>query len=520
MRKYRVMLINPPVLKVLEPWYDAPKFVRTGLACLAAYLRQFPEFDVKIVDAKFERLKFNQVLDIVRSWKPDLVGFTAFTNEIKPAAYQAGLIKRVLPDVVTVIGGTHVTAIPERTMEEFPTLDIGAVGEGEQTLHELCSALMDGESLDNIHGLVFRDSEGRIITTPPRERILDQDSLPMPAWDMFPPAEEYFIQSIRGCPFNCFFCMNHNGRVARKRSVDSVINEMNWLISTMKPKRISFGDELFSVDMSRAHEMVDRIIAEGIGEKINWDMQTHVRYVDDLLCEKLKRSNIKVMEVGVETGDEETLKRMGKGTTREMILAAFDSARRFGVPTAALIILGQPNETFGSMFRTIRFGIKLNPAYPIYSTMVPFPGTEVARIAAKGEGGYQLISTNWDDYGKQLNNCLAFTNISRTWLDWFQVFGYVGTFFFNFRFGDLLRFFWSYRGGAINLFLKALIKKRTSDKMMDLPDDYETVLSSPKNTTVEDMINSRKHWLDYQNREIKRVRHLKPELLKTGTAAS
>jgi len=310
--------------------------------------------------------------------------------------------------------------------------------------------------------------------------------------------------------------MNHNGRVARKRSVDPVIKEMNWLIDNMKPKRISFGDELFSVDIARAHEIVDRMIEDGIGEKVEWDMQTHVRYVDDLLCEKLKRSNIKVMEVGVETGDEATLKTMGKGTTREMILAAFKSARRHGVNTGALIILGQPNETFRSMLKTIRFGIKLNPAYPVYSTMVPFPGTEVSRMAAKGEGGYRLISTNWDDYGKQLNNCLEFTNISRTWLDWFQGFGYIGTFLFNFRFGDLMKFFWEYRYGAINLFLKALTKKHSARELLNIPDDYENVLSSPRKTTVDDIIVSRKHWLDYQNREIKRARKIKPELLKTG----
>ena len=91
---YKVLLINPPVLAVLEPWYDTPSFGRVGLAYVAAYLRQSRGFDVRILDAKFERLDFQQVLEQVIQWQPDLVGFTAFTNEIKPAAYQAGLIKR------------------------------------------------------------------------------------------------------------------------------------------------------------------------------------------------------------------------------------------------------------------------------------------------------------------------------------------------------------------------------------------------------------------------------------------
>jgi radical SAM superfamily enzyme YgiQ (UPF0313 family) len=224
------------------------------------------------------------------------------------------------------------------------------------------------------------------------------------------------------------------------------------------------------------------------------------------------------MELGVETGDEETLKKMGKGTTRQMIMNAFASAKRHGVRTGALIILGQPNETFRSMLETIKFGIKLNPAYPVYSTMVPFPGTEVARMAAKGEGGYKLITTNWDEYGKQLNNCLELTSISRTALDWFQMIGYVGTFLFNFRLMALLNFFWEYRGGAINLFSKALTRKRTIKEMLNIPDDYEQVISSRCVVTIEDLIASRSYWLNYQNREMRRAKQSNPELLKVVSA--
>src|SRR5690606_15620109 len=95
-----------------------------------------------------------------------------------------------------------------------------------------------------------------VLQTTSRERILDQDSIPFPAWDLLPPSETYFIQSIRGCPFNCLFCMNPGGRVARKRSVENVIEEINWIIRDFKPKRISFGDELFSVDMQRTHRLL------------------------------------------------------------------------------------------------------------------------------------------------------------------------------------------------------------------------------------------------------------------------
>ena len=178
--KYRILLVNAPVLSVLEPWFDAPEFVRTSLAFLAGYLRQYGDFEIRCFDAKFERKSFYETADQIALWKPDLVGFSAFTNEIKPSAYLAGLVKKRMPAVVTVIGGPHVTAIPTQTIRQFPTFDIGVVGEGEETILELCNALCNKQPLDKIKGLVYRNDQGEIILNPQRPRILEPDKLPMP----------------------------------------------------------------------------------------------------------------------------------------------------------------------------------------------------------------------------------------------------------------------------------------------------------------------------------------------------
>ncbi|MDP2325769.1 MAG: radical SAM protein, partial [Gammaproteobacteria bacterium] len=278
---FKVCLVNPPVIAVLEPWYDTPAFGRTALAYLAGYLRQFEGFEVSIIDAKFERLDFAATMARIRAIGPDVVGLTAFTNEIKPAAFLAHLVKKELPGCVTVVGGPHVTAIPKETLAEFPSIDIGVVGEGEMTFHELCATLRSGDvaALQTVRGIVCRSGD-TIVQTPPRERILDQDSIPFPAWDLLPRTSTYFIQSVRGCPFNCLFCMNPGGRVARKRSVDNVMEELQWVMDAFRPERISFGDELFSVDMERAGRLLDAMADSGIGHRVRWDVQTHVQFVD------------------------------------------------------------------------------------------------------------------------------------------------------------------------------------------------------------------------------------------------
>jgi anaerobic magnesium-protoporphyrin IX monomethyl ester cyclase len=509
----RVMIVNPPVLKVLEPWFDAPKFVRTAIASLAGYLRQFDEFDIVCLDAKFERMTFDKAVDRIVKDKPDVLCLTAFTNEVKPAAYLAGRVKQRLPSVITVLGGAHLTAIPEHTMREFPTIDIGVMGEGEETLLELLRTLRDGGSLKDVKGLVWRNASGIPEKNPERPRMLNQDSLPMPAWDMLPVAEEYYIQTVRGCPFACVFCLNHNGRVARTRGVQKVIDEMNWLIS-MGAKRISFGDELFSVDMARTSALMDAMIEEGIGQKVRWDIQTHVAYVNDELFRKMKAANIERCEMGVEAGDEVVLKMMGKGTDRNMIMKAFRSARKHGVRTGSFFIIGQPNETTKSIWQSIMFAVKLNPNEPIFGTMVPYPGTEVARLAANEEGGYRLLTTDWDEYRKQLNGSMELTTMSRSTMEWYQITGYVLVFILNLRFLDLLRFFWNYRQGAIRLFKKALLRESSTSAIADRPGDYVEVIASGGRLQMSEMSDARDYWRGIQSGEMRRAKKESPALIK------
>lgn len=508
--------MNPPVLGVLEPWYDTPTFGRTALAYLAGYLRQHPGFEILIVDAKFERLNFEQALQKIIQFNPHLVGFTAFTNEIKPAAYLAAKVKKQAPSVITVIGGVHVTAIPEETLDEFSSFDLGVVGEGERTLYELCNALKSNQPVDEISGLVFRKNN-KTIQTAPRERILDQDSIPFPAWDLLPPAETYFVQSIRGCPFNCLFCMNPNGKVARKRSVENVMRELNWIIDDFHPKRISFGDELFSVDMKRTHEMLDAMIEHRIGERVEWDVQTHVHYVDEDLFLKFKRANVTRVELGIETGDEQSLRKMGKGTTLETIKKACNAGRKAGVSIGTFLLLGQPHETVESIRKTINLAVEINPVLPMFGLMTPYPGTEVARMAAQGEGGYKLLTTDWDEYNKQIGGAMEFANLNRRQIEWLQVTGYAKVYLKNYRFADFIRFLWEYRKGAWEVLMKIISGKDKLTQLVKKPADYNLMLQSGKPISIETLVSARDNWSKVQSDELKRAKSLRPELFQQSS---
>ncbi len=504
----KICLVNAPVIGVMEPWYDTPDFGRTGLAILAGYLRSKMQVQIQIIDAKLERLNFAKVLERVLEFNPHIVGFTAFTNEIKPSAYTAALIKKNLPECITVIGGVHITAIPRETMREFSSFDIGVVGEGEETLHELCHAVLHKEDIAKIRGLIYR-KQGTLQQTPPRARIADQDSLPLPAWDLLPPAKTYYIQSERGCPLHCIFCMNPNGRYARKRSVENVIEELNLIINQYHPQRISFGDEIFSVDMDRTRQLLDAMIEHKIGEKVKWDVQTHVQYVDYEMFLQFKKANVERVELGIETGDLDMLRKLGKGTNLEKIYAAVEAGKKAKVPIGTFFLFGQPNETIESLQRTVDLAVKLNPVLPMFGLMTPYPGTEVAKMAAKGEGGYRLLTTNWDEYNKQIGGAMEFANLSRRQIEWFQVRAYLKVYLFNYRYWDLLLFLWEYRKAALEVIKKILLKRNSITEHLNLkPHDYEEVIYSNYKPQKESLIEARENWNAYQIEEAKRIKIL------------
>lgn len=513
LKNFTICLINPPVIQVLEPWYDTPDFGRTALAYLAGYLRKHSSCNVHIIDAKLERLSFSEVTNRILHLQPNLVGLTAFTNEIKPAAYQAYHIKKALPSCTTVIGGVHVTSIPNETMEEFSFFDIGVIGEGEQTLLELCIQACLAQSLKDVNGIIYRES-GILKKTKPRERILDQDSIPFPAWDLLPPAKTYFIQSIRGCPFNCLFCMNPNGRVARTRSVANVIEEIEWIINEFGPKHISFGDELFSVDMKRTHELLSQMAAHRIGERVKWDVQTHVRYVNRELFLAFKKAKVERVEVGIETGDDATLKSMGKGTNRKMIIDAVKAGKEAGVVIGSFFLFGQPNETPETIRKTIDFAVEVNPDLPMFGLMTPYPGTEVARLAAQNKAGYRIISTDWDDYNKQIGGALEFANLSRNQIEWLQTTAYLKVYLLNGRIKDLVLFLWEYRHAGWEVLKKILRGKQSALKASSKPKDYDAILSSGQKISKHSFISARQDWNQTQVRELKRAKLSVPHLSK------
>lgn len=451
-RPVRVAIVNAPPFALREPQYDTPSFTRYSLAVLAGYLRDHGVAEILLIDAKYERIGYGEIRRRLKAFAPDVVGHTAFTNEIVQSHHVATVVRKVAEElgkpIVNIVGGVHASALPEQTLHEFPRFDLVGVGEGEQTLLEVVQAIGRGApDWSTIPGLAFRDPsapEG-VRRSAERPRLMDQARISMPAWDLLPKSPRVLVMTARGCPYACNFCQNPNGKKVRRRDVEAFLDEVRWLVTERDCVDLHICDEIFTLDRERTHEILDGLIELGFGEKYTFHAQTHINCVDEELLIKIDRAGCRMLGFGMETGDPETLKQMGKGTNLNKIKEIVALTKKTGVKLGTFFILGQPDETWKSAWNTVKLAIESNPETPVFGVMVPYPGTKVWTWANAGEHGYRLKSLDWNDYNKQIGDALEFEGISRRGVEFMQLAGYSLVFLQNARWREFADFVWRYR---------------------------------------------------------------------------
>ena len=455
-----VIFINPPVERIVEGSYDAPVWGHLGLAYVAAATRA-AGIGCRVIDAKLARLAFDDVVAEVVRAHPAIVGITSFTHELAMAHRLAERIKAQLPDVRLVLGGVHASMLPLQTLKDLPAFDYLVAGEGERAFPALARALLDGreDGVPTIPGVARREADG--IQLAPRDPwIEDLDPLPFPAWDLFPPATGYMVVATRGCPYKCVFCAHALGQKVRARSPENVIAEIRTLHENFRAQKVWFVDETFGLRKEWTHELCEGLVRAGLAGKFWWAVTTRAQVVTDEFVADLKRAGCKKIDIGVESGDERILKVIRKGETKEDFVRAVAIIKRAGLTSHAYFILGHPTETRESAHNTIDFAAQLNTDYVSIGIMIPYPGTEVAELASRGEGGYRSVSLNWASYNKQLGTALELDTLSRSDLTRLQLLGYLKFYLRNLKIRAFLSHGWTYRRLVFSMLKKLAAEAR------------------------------------------------------------
>lgn len=381
-----------------------------NLGYLAARLKN-DGIDVALLDFEVEVFDGASLLAFIKEKNPIFIGISCMTATILSGHGLAKFIKGACKDISIVVGGVHSTAIPERTLTEFPFFDIIVQGEGEDTLLDLYRALLNRSSLSLVKGIVYRDGASGLVFTGVRPLIEDLDRLPFPARDLidinlyrsthvtrgFSRLEKNIaeILTARGCPYSCIFCASKVtfNRQVRYRSVANIIREMEECIKKYKVNHFSMLDDTFTFKDDVLYPVCDYLHSK----KVSWDCCTRADRVNEAMIKKMVESGCEKISFGMESGSERILKLIGKGVTIQEVEDAFGFCRKAGLRyvEATFMIGNHPSETMEDVQKTLKLIKKLSPDLLALSITSPFPGTELNKIMK--EAGC-LKQENWNEF--------------------------------------------------------------------------------------------------------------------------
>ncbi|MGO9014967.1 MAG: B12-binding domain-containing radical SAM protein [Dissulfurispiraceae bacterium] len=307
--------------------------------------------------------------------------------------------KHVKSDIITVAGGGLISSEPELMMRLLP-LDFGVIGEGDETIGELASALETGKGFDKVNGIIYKDPEnGAIVQTLPRTPLSDIDSVPWPDYEgvntedyltLQKPSDCYYRSIVdnprelaliasRSCPYKCTFCYHPLGNKYRQRSLDSIFEEIEFLVLRYKINILAIYDELFSSDLNRLSEFCTRIKKYGI----HWSAQLRVDKVNREILSLMKDSGCYIISYGIESAQDEILKSLKKYITVAQIENALRLTNDSKICVQGNIIIGAEDETIETANTSLRWALD-NWTYQLGVNHIQvYPGSELYAIALK-----------------------------------------------------------------------------------------------------------------------------------------
>jgi radical SAM superfamily enzyme YgiQ (UPF0313 family) len=331
---------------------------------------------------------------------PQVVGLTCSTFNRSAVRKAIGWIRACRPDARVIVGGVHASYCYEQILAQYGA-DVAVIGEGEQTLPELCGALERGGRLDGVAGIAFRDGDA-VRRTAPRAAIHDLDDLPLPDYSYAAETIRQmglaFLITSRGCPAHCRFCSTSSfwGQRVRMYTPRRVVDEMAMVVERFGARRIFFHDDTFNLGFARVEAICKEIRDRRLD--VEWGCSCRVFPVSSAMIATMVEGGCRHIGWGVESGSERILQTINKRITLAQIREAFELCRPYSdrLSTSAFLMVGNPGETEATIRETVEFLRTVPMTDPVgTSILYVLPGTELARSLQ--EQGH-LRESDWVRY--------------------------------------------------------------------------------------------------------------------------
>lgn len=316
---------------------------------------------------------------VIKRFHPDVVALTAMTSKFPMVARLAEISKEIFPEVPVIAGGHHAS-IFGRELLENRNFDFIVVGEGERTVRELIQAIArNSRDFSGIKGLVYRAENGQIITTSQRPLIENLDELPIADRDLiinpgYPPENNIIIS--RGCPFNCHYCGAKTiwTRKVRRRSIDNIVSEIEYLFSRNKSRAVTFWDDSFTCNRKFISELLPELRKF---KGLSFSCITRLDLIDAELLAEMKAAGCSQILFGIESGSDRVLQLIDKKLTVEQIKKQTALVDEAGIAWLGFFLIGYPGERQEDIVKTVAFMKELNASWSEINIFNPLPGTKI-----------------------------------------------------------------------------------------------------------------------------------------------
>lgn len=412
-------------MKILIVVYDNESYISwfpQGLAYIASVIRA-EGHEVEVYNQDINHLPEEHLTSHIDNHHYDMVGVSIIAGY-----YQYKKLMKISRAINNsnnrppyyVIGGHGPSPEPEYFLKKTGA-DIVVIGEGEETIKELLKAIDRSENFNNIKGIAFKEKD-KITINPRRELIADIDSIPWPAYDLFP-IEVYrllrmphaanfdFVMPVlsgRGCTFTCNFCYRMD-KGFRPRSAESIIEEIQFLKSEYGITYIAFSDELLMSSKQRVEEICNAFLRTKIN--IKWDCNGRLNYASKDVLKLMKEAGCVFINYGIEAFDDRILRNMNKALTTKQIQKGIENTLEAGISPGFNIIFGNIGENTATLQQGIDFLLKYDDGAQMRTIrpVTPYPGSPLYDHAIE-EG---LVKDVEDFYkNKHLNSDLMAINFT------------------------------------------------------------------------------------------------------------
>ncbi|WP_428826212.1 B12-binding domain-containing radical SAM protein [Azonexus sp. IMCC34842] len=411
----RITLVHPAGFNFVPGQPDfsvlANRMPPIGIMQLASWLEKFGH-NVALHDClgPYSPPGIAENAEIVLASNPEMVGFSATTSGFMDAFEIAAYIRERRPEIKIVFGNVHVSSLGAPILEHFPEIDYLVIGEGEGAMLELA----DGKPLTEIGNLIYRDEAGKIRVNPRRDRILDLDELPFPAYEKlagFPHAyhlplfayeKRYGATMItsRGCPYTCSFCdRTVFERLYKTNSAQYTYDHMKYLRDNFGVYHINMYDDLFTAKKQRVMDLCELLIEKPLG--IQWNCAIRTGHTSDEMLAKLKQAGVLMVSMGIESADLAMMERHKAGVTLDAVRDTVRQIHAAGMRAKGLFIFGMPGETPETVRTTSDFILSLELDEMNMTKFSPLHGAPIWDECVSGESGDFI--EDW-----RLMNCLNF----------------------------------------------------------------------------------------------------------------